>query len=252
MILTIAGRELRSMFLSPLAWAVLAVVEAILAFLFLQQLDLFIAFQSQLAMLESPPGVTEVVAMPIFSTAAIVLLLVVPLLTMRLLSEEKRQKTLPLLMSAPISMSEIVLGKYLGMVAFLAIMVALIGLMPLSLLAGGRLDFGLLLTALLGLLLMVSAFAAAGLFLSSLTNHPAVAAVSSFGLLLLLWLIDIAGGADGATSDQLLSWLSLQRHYDALLKGLIDSGDLIYFLLFSATFLLLTVRQLDAERLQSG
>lgn len=111
MILTIAGRELRSMFLSPLAWAVLAVVEAILAFLFLQQLDLFIAFQSQLAMLESPPGVTEVVAMPIFSTAAIVLLLVVPLLTMRLLSEEKRQKTLPLLMSAPISMSEIVLGN---------------------------------------------------------------------------------------------------------------------------------------------
>ncbi len=250
MIMTIAGRELRSMFLSPLAWAVLAVIGLIMAFLFLQQLDVFIAYQPQIAMMESPLGVTEIVAVPLFSTAAVVLLLVVPLLTMRLISEERRQKTLPLLLSAPISMTEIVLGKYLGIVGFLLLMLLLVTLMPLSLLAGGTLDFGLLSAAVIGLLLMLAAFAAAGLFLSSVTSHPTVAAIATFGLLLLLWIIDMAGGADGGSTTTLLGWLSIQRHYQSLLQGLFDSGDLAYYLIFITLFLVLTIRQLDSDRVQ--
>jgi len=248
----IAARELRSLFLSPLAWAILAVVLFILAFLFLSQLDLYMSYQAQLAMMESAPGVTESVVAPLFSSATIVLLLIVPLVTMRLISEERRNRTLPLLFSAPISMTEIVLGKYLGILGFFIILLGLIALMPLSLLLAGHLDFGLLLSGLLGLTLMLAAFSAAGLFMSTLTNHPTVAAVGSFGLLLLLWVIDWAGGMGGGEgSGAVFSYLSLQKHYQALLSGLFDSSDVVYYLLFITTFLVLSIRRLDADRLQN-
>ena len=247
MILTIASRELRSLFLSPLAWSILGVVQFILAYLFLGSLDTYISYQSQIAMMENPPGVTEVIVAPLFSSATIILLLVIPLITMRLVSEERRSKTLPLLFSAPISMSEIVLGKYLGIIGFLAIMLGLITLMPLSLLLIGSLDFGLLASSLLGLSLMLAAFAAAGLFMSTLTAQPTVAAVTSFGLLLLLWIINWAGEGAG---QSVLAYLSLQGHYEALLRGLFNSSDVVYYLLFILTFLVLSIRRLDTDRLQ--
>lgn len=245
----IAARELRSLFLSPLAWSILAVVQFILAWLFLGQLDVYVAFQSRIAMMENPPGATEVIVAPLFSSATIILLLVIPLLTMRLVSEERRSRTLPLLFSAPVSMSEIVLGKYLGLLGFLAIMLGLITLMPLSLLSIGTLDFGLLASNLLGLMLMLGAFAAAGLFMSILTAQPTVAAISTFGLLLLLWIIELTG-KNGAEAGNVLAYLSLQRHYEALLRGLFNSSDILYYLLFIAAFLVLSVRRLDADRLQ--
>ncbi len=248
MIRTIAARELRSLFLSPLAWAILGVVQFILAYLFLGQLDTYIAYQAQIAMMENPPGATEVIVAPLFSSATIILLLVIPLITMRLVSEERRTGTLPLLFSAPVSMTEIVLGKYLGIIGFLTIILGLITLMPLSLLSLGTLDFGLLASNLLGLSLMLAAFAAAGLFMSTLTAQPTVAAVTSFGLLLLLYILNWAG--EGA-SQNLLAYLSLQAHYEALLKGLFNSSDVAYYLLFILTFLVLSIRRLDADRLQN-
>jgi len=248
MIRTIAMRELRSLFLSPLAWAILAVVELILGFLFLGQLDLFISYQAEIALRESPPGATEIIVIPLFSSATIVLLLVIPLLTMRLISDEKRQKTLSLLLSAPVSMTEIVLGKYLGIIAFLGIMLGLILLMPLSLYLLGPLDSGLFLSATIGLALMLASFAAAGLYLSSLTAQPTVAAVMTFGLLLLLWIIDMVGKSAGGS--ELLSYLSLQHHYQSLLRGLFDSSDILYYLLFITSFIVLTIRRLDDDRLR--
>jgi ABC-2 type transport system permease protein len=146
-------------------------------------------------------------------------------------------------------MSEIVLGKYLGLLGFLAIMLGLITLMPLSLLSIGTLDFGLLASNLLGLMLMLGAFAAAGLFMSTLTAQPTVAAISTFGLLLLLWIIELTG-KNGAEAGNVLAYLSLQRHYEALLRGLFNSSDILYYLLFIAAFLVLGIRRLDADRLQ--
>jgi len=151
MIFTIAARELRSLFLSPLAWAILAVIQFIMGYMFLVQIEFFVQIQPRLAALESAPGITDVVVAPLFGNAAIVLLLIVPMLTMRLISDERRQQTLSLLFSAPISMTEIVLGKYLGMLAFLATTLALLALMPLSLLLGTSLDTGMLLAGLLRL-----------------------------------------------------------------------------------------------------
>lgn len=248
MIATIAARELRSLFLSPLAWSILAVVQFILAWMFLGQLDTYVAYQSQIAMMENPPGATEVIVAPLFSSATLILLLVIPLLTMRLISEERRARTLPLLLSAPVSMSEIVLGKYLGLLGFLAIMLGLITLMPLSLLGLGTLDFGLLGANLIGIGLMLAAFAAAGLFMSTLTAQPTVAAISTFGLLLLLWIIEWTGKSIGSDTS-VIGYLSLQSHYEALLRGLFDSSDIVYYLLFITTFLVLSIRRLDAERL---
>ncbi|MCW8840773.1 MAG: ABC transporter permease subunit [Gammaproteobacteria bacterium] len=248
MISHIAARELRSLFLSPLAWTILAVVQFILAWMFLGQLDTYIAYQSQIAMMENPPGATEVIVAPLFSSATLILLLVIPLLTMRLVSEERRAGTLPLLLSAPVSMGEIVLGKYLGLLGFLAIMLGLVTLMPLSLLSLGTLDFGLLASNLIGVALMVAAFAAAGLFMSTLTAQPVVAAISTFGLLLLLWIIEWTGQSISGNTT-VISYLSLQSHYEALLRGLFDSSDIVYYLLFITTFLVLSIRRLDAERL---
>jgi ABC-2 type transport system permease protein len=250
MIFTIAARELRSLFLSPLAWSILAVVQLILAYLFLSQLDGYMQVQSQLLGMPGAPGVTEIVVAPVFGNATIILLLVVPMLTMRLVSEERRAQTLSLLFSAPVSMSEIVVGKFLGVMGFLLLMVAMITLMPLSLLLGGTLDFGVLGSAVLGLLLLLACFAAVGLFMSTLTDQPTVAAISSFGVLLMLWIIDWAGSNEAGHVSELFAYLSILRHFESLLRGVFDSSDVIYYLLFVTVFIGLSIRRLDADRLQ--
>jgi ABC-2 type transport system permease protein len=246
MIISIAMRELRSMFLSPLAWTVLAVAQLILAWSFFTQIDFFFNIQSQLATLPNAPGVTDLVVMPTYEVASIILLMVTPLLTMRLISEERRNGSIALLLSSPISMSEIVLGKFTGIVLFMLIFIIMVSLMPLSLLMGAALDLGKLAAGMFALTLLLSAFSAAGLYLSSLTNNPVVAAISSFGLLLLLWIIN--SNAGDATNT--LAQLSLLNHFSPMLRGLIDTADIAYFILFIATFLLLTIRQLDSQRLQ--
>ena len=182
---TLAGLELRRLFLSPLAWSVLAVLQFILAWLFLAQIELFMQWQPRLEGLESPRGVTDIVAAPLLGNAAVLLLLVVPLLTMRLVSDERRSKTLSLLLSAPVSMTEIVLGKYLGLLAFLLFMIGLLAAMPLSLLLGAQLDLGMLAAGVLGLTLLVASFAALGLFMSAMSAQPTVAAIGTFGALLI-------------------------------------------------------------------
>jgi hypothetical protein len=165
MIGTIAARELRSLFFSPLAWTVLAVVQIIVAYLFLVQVDFFLQIQPRLPQLPGAPGLTEIVVAPTFGNAALILLLVVPLLTMRLVSDELRNQTLSLLFSAPVSMTAIILGKYCGVLGFLLIQLLLIALLPCALLLGGTLDFGILASGLLGL------FSAAGGFRRRRTVH---------------------------------------------------------------------------------
>jgi ABC-2 type transport system permease protein len=249
MIATIAARELRSLFLSPLAWSILAVTLFIFAYLFLSQLEAYVNLQPRLAALNGAPGVADIVVAPLFADAAIVLLLITPLVTMRVLSEERRNRTLSLLFSAPVSMTEIVVGKYFGVVCFFLILLGLLALMPLSLLAGTELDLGKLAAGMLGLMLVIAAFAAIGVYMSSLTEQPTVAAVTTFGLLLLLWIIDWAGNSRMEDSST-LAYLSMLRHYEPLLKGLFSSADVAYYLLVIALFIGLSIRRLDATRLQ--
>lgn len=248
-IITIAGRELRSLFLSPLAWTILGVTQLILAYLFLSQIDYYLTIQPKIAGIEGAPGVTDLVIAPLFANAAVILLLITPLLTMRLISEERRNQTLSLLFSAPLSMSEIILGKYLGIMAFMLIMIGLIVLMPLSLMAGATLDYGKLAAGVIALVLLMGAFSAVGLYMSSIANQPTVAAIGSFGLLLLLWILDWAG-SNSDKGSELFASLSLLHHFENLLKGLIHSADIAYYLLFIVLFLTLSIRRLDNDRLQ--
>ncbi|MEM7561733.1 MAG: ABC transporter permease subunit [Pseudomonadota bacterium] len=248
MIWVIAKRELSAMFLSPMAWVILAVIQIILGYMFLTNLDNFFVLQPQLIHLENTPGVTDIVVTPLMQVAAIILLMVMPLITMRSLSEEKRNRTLSLLISAPVSMTEIVLGKYLGLLLFVFILISLLMLMPLSLYLGTTPDSGKLFSIFIGMLLLLSSFAAIGLYLSSLTENQTIAAIGTFGALLSLWIIDWVGSTlDNGQS--LLAYLSMLQHHQSMLEGVFDSSDLAYYLILIIAFLVLTIRQLDRERL---
>jgi len=249
MILTIASRELKTLFLSPLAWSILAVLQLILAYLFLTQIETFSSFQAQLANIDNAPGMTEVIVLPLFSNASIILLLVTPLLTMRLVCEERRNKTLALLLSAPLSSMEIILGKFLGILGLLIIIVSLTSLMPLSLLTGGELDLGKFACNIFALLLLVSAFTSLGLYMSCIASHPTIAAICSFGLLLLLWVLDWTAGLKGQGSE-LFHYLSMLKHFQSIQSGLLNTVDISYFLLFISTFLILSIRRLESDRIQ--
>ncbi len=250
MIFTIATRELRSLFLSPLAWSILAIVQFIAGYLFLGQVDLYLQVQGQISSMKNPPGLTELVISPVLSNAAIILLLIIPLLTMRLIAEEKRSQTLPLLFSAPLSMTEIVLGKYFGVIGFLLINLFFIGLMPMSLLNGGNLDLGMIVSGFIALVLLLSSFTAIGLYMSTLTSQPTIAAVSTFGLLLLLWVFDWGINISSGQPSAVAEYLSMLKHYQPLIQGIFKSSDVIYYLLFITTFLVLSIRQLHVDRLQ--
>ena len=248
MIITIARREITTMFLSPLAWVILGVIQVVLGYMFLAQLDNYAILQPQLMQLENTPGITDIVIAPLFQLAAIFLLMIMPLVTMRSFAEEKRNKTLSLLISSPLSMTEIVLGKFLGLFLFVLILVSLLMLMPLSLYLGTELDTGKLLSIFLSMLLLLGAFAAIGLYLSSLTDNQTIAAVSTFGALLMLWIIDWVGEMIG-DGQSVIAYLSILQHHQSMLEGIFDSSDLAYYLILIITFLVLTIRQLDRERL---
>jgi ABC-2 type transport system permease protein len=249
LIFTIARHELRALFLSPLAWAILAIIQFVLAYVFLIHLQDFLLLQPRLKVMPIPPGVTEYLIARLYAPAAMIYLFVMPLLTMRLVAEELRNHSFALLLSAPVSSTEIVLGKYLGLLALLALMLAITTLMPLSLWALTEIDLAALALAFLGSLLLVSACGAAGLYLSTLTSQPTIAAFSTFGLLFLLWIIGLSGGTAGATGPA-LTYVALPSHLQSFLLGILDSGDCAYYLLFIATFLTLSVRRLDNMRLQ--
>ncbi len=248
MILTIALRELKNLFLSPLAWAIMAVLQLIVAYLFLIQLDTFMLLQPRLAGIEGAPGVTDIVVAPLLQTTGFLLLLIAPAITMRTFSDERRNRTLSLLLSAPVSMTEIVLGKFLGVTLFFLLLLAMLITMPLSLYAGTSLDAGKLAAGILGLALVLTSFAAIGVFMSSLTEQPVVAAISTLGLLILLWIVDWSSASQEQVSA-LLQYLSLKTHFESFLKGLFSTADAGYYLLLITTFLILSIRRLDQQRL---
>lgn len=245
MIRTLAAKELRSLFVSPLAWVLLAVLQIVTAWIFLMRLDAFMDLQPRLAQLANAPGATELIVAPTFSAAAMVLMMAVPLLSMRLIAEERRNRTMTLLMSAPLSMTQIVLGKFVGLFAFLAIPVALLAGMGAALTVGTEIDVGLLAANALGLALLLATFAAVGLFASSVTRQPVVAGVLALGLLLGSWLASLAS-PDPAS---LMQMISITRRFESFNAGMIDSGDVIWHVLAIAAFLALAIRQLDRDRL---
>lgn len=255
MIRTIAGKELRSLFSSPLAWVVLALLQLVMGYVFLKRLDDFLQIQPQLVQLASPPGFTELVAGPLFATCAVVFVFAVPLFGMRLISEERRNQTMVLLTSAPVSMTEIVLGKFTGLAVFLSMIVGLIALMPLSMAGSTSLDWGLLASQTCGVLLLALGFAAVSLYISCLTLHPMGAAFGAFASLLAMTLL----GDTAIEGLQAREWtlpasfiqvFAPLRNFEPLSRGMVDTASIACSILLIITFLVLTIRHLDARRLR--
>lgn len=244
MLLTIAHKEFRSLFASPSTWLILGALQFIFAWFFLARLDAFLQVQSQLAQLVNAPGATQSVASPLLGTVAFVLMMLVPIFTMRLIAEERRNQTLVLLLAAPVATWEIVLGKFFGLLLFQSLIIIACLIMLLTLALGTSLDFGLLLSNAIGLILLTACYTALGLYFSCLTNQPIVAAASTLAALFGLWLIDVAG----STTSISMKALSPTVHFQSFNSGLLLSQDLLYFLLFSATCLMLATRRLHNNR----
>ena len=245
MIRLLALRELRSLFAMPSTWFVFAVLQFILAWFFLARLDAFLEVQPQLAQLANPPGVTSTVSAPMFNTVALLLMMLVPVFTMRLIAEERRNQTLTLLLSSPLSGRHIVLGKFLGLLIFLVVLMAGVPLMLYTLALGTAIDQGLMLSNLLGLLLLTSSYVALGLYISALTTQPIIAAIGALAVLLGLWLADIG------TPSENSPWhlISPLHHFQNFNNGLLDSSDAAFFVLFTAVFLILTMKRLHNNRI---
>jgi len=245
MILTIAHKEFRSLFATPSTWLILGALQFIFAWFFLARLDAFLQVQAQLAQIANAPGATQAVAAPLFGTIALIMMMLVPTFTMRLIAEERRNQTLTLLLAAPVSSTHIVLGKYLGLLLFLLLIIADCALMVLVLAAGTQLDTGLLLGNALGLLLLTASYAALGLYISSLTAQPVVAAITALAALFGLWLMEISA----VDSDNALRMLAPTSHFQSFNAGLLNSADLVYFVVFNAAFLLLAIRRINNNRI---
>lgn len=245
MIRLIAWKELRALFGAPSTWLILGALQFILAWAYLGRLDAFLQVQSQLALVANAPGASEAVVPGLFrDTLGEIVMLVTPLFTMRLLAEERRNQTLVLLLSAPISSARIVLGKFAGLIAFLWLLILWCGAMAATLRLGTPMDLGLLLSNTLGMLLLAASYAALGLYISSLTTQPVVAAVGALATLSGLWLIE------RSAPDGYRIWHALAPtgHFRNFNSGLLDSSDIAYFVLFCAFFLALTIRRLDDSR----
>jgi ABC-2 type transport system permease protein len=244
-VVAIANHELTRLFKSPLAWIILAVVEFLVAILFFILLNQFLNPAPWLA----GRGVTEVVAAGLLQISGIIFLLVTPFITMRSFSEERRTGTIQLLYSSPVTLTELVMGKYLGIISFLFVLLFLIALMPLSLLLGTSIDLIQLGSGLLGLFLLVASFAAIGVFVSTLTSQTAIAAIVTFGILFMLWIINLAAGTGSETFRIIFMYMSPLNHFNNLIDGLFKSTDVVYYLIIIVTFNTLSVWRLDAERI---
>lgn len=250
MIGLIARRELAVWFRSPGAWVVLALVQALGAFMFLLHLESYLKLQSEFRNDPDAPGATGYLVPRLFGAGAAVLMLTLPLVTMNLMAGEWRRGSLPLLLSAPISTLEIILGKYLALLGMISPLVVTLPIMPAALAAVAPIDLGLLASATLGLWLFVAAVGAAGLYLSTLTRQPAIAAISTLGLLLFLLLAgEWAGTVEGPMAE-LIRYPAPSTHLLPFLSGLPDTAAASFFALFATVFLALAVRRLDNERLQ--
>ncbi len=233
-IAAVAEREIKSYFVSPVAYVVIAFFLVIAGYLF--SLILFNTREATLRYL--------------LSNISVVFLFIVPALTMRLIAEEQRSGTIELLLTNPIRDAEVVLGKYLASLVLLLVMLALTLYYPALLyLLGGNPDRGPMLSGYLGVVLLGAGFLAVGLFASSLTQNQIVAAIVAFAILLVLWLSDSLGGfAGGGPISSIVNWLSVNNHFQEFSRGVIDTNDILYFLTLAAAGLFLTYLSIQTRR----
>jgi ABC-2 type transport system permease protein len=248
----IARREVWSYLTSPVAYVVSAIFLSIVGFLFYGVAKLasersmqWLQFQGSLPAF----NVIQLVFRPVFQDMALVLVFVVPLLTMRLFAEERRQRTYDLLFSAPISIVAIVGGKFVAAVLIYTVLLMLTLILPLILGQFAVFPWTALASAYLGLWLLGLVFIGVGLFASTLTEYQIVAAFTGVGILLVLWVIGLIGqDAEITVLAAVLKKLSVSIHFDGFVQGLISTSSLLFFLSLSFLWLTMAYRVVEANR----
>lgn len=252
-ILAIAGKEIRSLFVSPIAYVVLTGFLLLGGWFFFNLLFRFSHLLTLYTGLQNPQGLqglnlNDHVIAPLLHNLTIVLVIMVPIITMRSFAEEKKGGTYELLLTSPLTVSQLVLGKFLGTLSFVLVMILLTGIYPAILLFYGNPELGILASGYLGLFLLAVVFVSVGLLTSSLTENQIVAAVSCFVILLLLYVLSWPAETTAADLGDLLKYLSVIEHFSEMVKGVIDTKDVVYFLTLILLSLFLTHRSVEASR----
>ncbi len=251
-VITIALRELKSNFVTPLAYVVITGFLLLSGFFFFSLLQQFNGVLAQASLMpEMTPNINQWVITPYLRTLEIILLFLIPILTMRAIADEKQSGTFELLFTSPITVNQIVLGKFIGVSLVILIMLGLSSVFFLALIPFANPEIPPMLVGFIGVILFSMSFTGLGVAISACTKNQTVAGVSSLVIFLLFYAIDAPAAHFGEIGAYVLGYLAPANHMELITKGVISSTDLVYF--FSVMFLGLFAanRILDAERWRS-
>ena len=253
-VFTIVGKELRSYFVSPIAYVVLTGFLLLGGWFFFNLLSRFNLLLSLYLQMQQGGeaanrlNLNDYVITPLMHNLAIVLVILVPMITMRAYAEEKKGGTYELLLTSPVRTGEIVLGKFLASFLFICIMIGLTGVYPAILMMFGNPETGVIASGYLGLILLATVFVAVGLLTSSLTENQIIAAVSGLVATLLLYIIGWPAETAGDVLGPLLRYLSVTEHFAEMVRGIINTRSLVYFVSLIGLALFLTQRSVESLR----
>src|SRR5215813_13327056 len=246
----ICRKELKSYFVSPIAYAVMALFAVIFGLVFYAQTREFveIAFRSQMMGRPQPMSVNDIVIRQVLGFAGTVGLFLIPLITMRLVAEEKKSGTIELLLTSPIQDVGIIIGKWLGaMVLYLCVLGMSVPSLAL-LFAWGKPDWKPVLVGYLGLIVQGGCMLAIGIFISTLTSNQIIAAGATFFASLGLWMLSWFTAFESTTTSKVLGYISIITHMESFSKGVLDLKDVVYYVTFIIFCLFLTLRQIESLR----
>ncbi len=245
MLLAIARNEFKSLFLTPLGWIIIAVSQFLLATIYYISINHYLNKQYLAIPVE---GVSIGIASIVFGSSVYILLVIAPVLAMRAISHERQQNTLLLLLAAPVSDFDLLFGKFLGLISFLSLLLISMLAMSIILGFGASLDYGVLISAALGIFLIMTTFISISIYISSMTEQPAVAISGAMCALIFLFFLESLALTRFYWLDQILTWLSLFSHLENFLRGIINSRDIFYYLIISGATLTLTLVRFKALR----
>jgi ABC-2 type transport system permease protein len=252
-ILIICKKELRSYFVSPIAYLLLTMFALIFGFFFWNSVGYFnmMSLESQMRGQSFPMSVNEYVIRPLLSNVSVIGLFFIPMITMRLFAEEKRTGTIELLATSPIRDIEVIIGKWLAAVILYMVMLAFSAVNFAFLFKYGNPDWRPLAIGYLGLLLQAGGLLAVGTFISTLTKNQIIAGAATFGVCLMLWVMEWVAGYETAAWARVLAYLSVITHFESFAKGVLDSKDALYYVSLIFLGLFLTSRSMESLRWRS-
>ena len=247
-IAAITQRELNAYFVSPIAYVMIGFFLLLFGYFYSVPLYYFVQQSAQMGQSPGPMNMNQQLIGPTLMNTTVIMLFFFPLVTMRTYSEEMRSGTIELLLTSPITDLEIIIGKFLGALLLYISMIALTVVHIGLLFYFSDPEWKPIATAYLGLILMAGCFLSLGMFISSLTNNQIVAAMATFAVFLMLWVISWISAFVGPTAQAVLQYLSLTEHFEDFAKGIIDTKHVIYYLSFMALGLFLTAKSVDSAR----